>query len=375
MNKKLFLSFLCLFYSLTTFCQQADYAPFTLEGTIKLKTGDVKLEIIGDTSYYPPALRNLTAPIYSGNFHFKGKLPNPMGYMLHQSTLYYSKMIIVQAGEQTVICNINAESEIPIMDNEEMKAYTYMNKAYAKIRLEAKEDSLLQAQLMEKNPYGLPDSTRIKFRENNIRRYDDGDKAFLQFIKNYPSSYLGFWHLVHLNMFGYYKIFDEMFANFSVEIKNSYSGKILASNLKKAGLLAVGVKFPQLRLLDLNEHKSATLLSGKNKYTLVNFWNSRGTQSTRDFPALTQVYNKYKALGFEILNIATSNFDEEAEMHEAIKTTGIKWPQYWDKNGAGAKSLLVYLFPMSYLLDNQGMIIKRNVRSQELADFLKNNLQ
>lgn len=138
--------------------------------------------------------------------------------------------------------------------------------------------------------------------------------------------------------------------------------------------MGTGVKFPKMNLVDLNQDKSGTFLSAKSKYTLINFWNSEGTQSTRDFAALTEVYNKYKAQGFQIINIASDNVDDKERLDEAIKNTGIKWPQYWDQNGIGAKALLVSLFPMSYLLDSDGTILKRNVRSQELADFLKKNM-
>ena len=375
MYKKLFFPVLFLSFSLNAFCQQSGNKPFILEGKINLDSGELKLSVVGDTSYYPPELRNITVPIYGGIFQIKGQLPNPVAFTVdNHAKAYFSRMIVVQEGTQSVTNNINATGEMPSIDNEEMKGYTDFRNAFAKVHQEETNDSLLEARLLEKHPHGLPDSIRIRLRENTDRHWIQRYEDLLAFVKTHPSSYISFWHLVSLNMFGYERIFDEIFSNFSPEVQHSYSGKVLAANLKKAGLLGTGVKFPKMSLVDLNQDKSGTFLSAKSKYTLINFWNSEGTQSTRDFAALTEVYNKYKAQGFQIINIASDNVDDKERLDEAIKNTGIKWPQYWDQNGIGAKALLVSLFPMSYLLDSDGTILKRNVRSQELADFLKKNM-
>ena len=77
-------------------CQENASKTFTLEGTINVDTGKVKLIMIGDSSLYPKSVRHLVAPIINGKFTFKNEIPHSMAYRLETTNGYYSDVIVIE---------------------------------------------------------------------------------------------------------------------------------------------------------------------------------------------------------------------------------------------------------------------------------------
>jgi len=90
---------------------------------------------------------------------------------------------------------------------------------------------------------------------------------------------------------------------------------------------------------------------------------------------LNELYAKYRAQGFEIIGVSTDQEQHKKDWIDGIKKYKILWPQYWDMNGREATKLSILAFPTNYLLDHEGRIVMKNIKPEELAEFLKANIK
>ena len=85
-------------------------------------------------------------------------------------------------------------------------------------------------------------------------------------------------------------------------------------------------------------------------------------------PNVVAAYNDFKAKGFGIVGVSLDNNVEAWK--KAIKDLNITWAQMSDLKGwdcEGAKLYGVRAIPATVLVDQQGTIVARNLRGEELS--------
>ena len=347
---------------------------FILEGKINMDTGKVELLLVGDTTLYPSSIRYLISPVINGKFRFENKIPHPMAYMLASTSGYLSDMIVIEPGTQSVTCHIDSSRKVPEINNKVMQEYASYREASKGLRDKERLFDQEERELMEKYPKGIPEKLKGEMKVKIQALYDDGDQTLLAYIKENPGSYWALWRLIRLTNFGYEKIFDEMMPLFADSLKDSYSGKGLVQILKRSRILSVGNKFPRMELLQVNGEPSAGIPFTKSKYTLIDFWYTKCMPCIAGFPSFVKIYDDYHKKGFEIAGIATDALKYKKDLPVVIEKHKLKWLQYWDLNGIGSFNLSIQAFPTNFLVDNNGIIIRKNISSPELAAFLEKNL-
>lgn len=111
---------------------------------------------------------------------------------------------------------------------------------------------------------------------------------------------------------------------------------------------------------------------GKNKYTLVDVWASWCTPYPSVKPHLEAVYQTYKDKGLEIVGVSLDT--DSAKWVSAIKEWGMPWPQMSDLKGWKSQAIQLYAIgtiPHLILIDQDGIIVARNIRARMLGDELK----
>ena len=109
----------------------------------------------------------------------------------------------------------------------------------------------------------------------------------------------------------------------------------------------------------------------QNKYTLVDFWASWCGPCRAEMPVVVAAYNEFKSKGFSVVGVS---LDEKLEnWKEGIASLGITWPQMSDLQGwnsEGARLYGVNSIPATVLISQDGVIVARNLRGDELKNKL-----
>jgi peroxiredoxin len=105
----------------------------------------------------------------------------------------------------------------------------------------------------------------------------------------------------------------------------------------------------------------------KGKVTLVNFWATSCVSCVKEMPALVDTHNKFKDRGYETVAVAMS-YDEPRFVVNFAQTRQLPFKVAIDNTGEIAQSWGdVKLTPTTYLLDKQGMIVKRFVGEPDMT--------
>ena len=363
--------------STNSFAQLSTQRKFELYGSINLDSGVVELCSIADSNYYPKSAHKMSTYVKNNKFHFSGQLPHPLAYQLSAQFAggaYNSNLFVIEAGIQSMKCNVDSNHETPQVSNSIMSGYSTYTNSFKIVGVKSKELNRRKAELLVAYKDKLPDSIKLDLQKELAQLYILHDSALLNYITANPDSYLGLWQLIFLSNFGYENIFNSMYAKFSYPVRQSYAGKYLGTKIKASSVLSIGKKFPCISAVESDGKKIETSFYLKHKYTLVDFWYSHCFPCISQFSALKDIYVTYKSKGFEIIGISTDLRKSKPDWQKRIQEYSLIWPQYWDIDGKEASSLSINAFPTNYLLDSTGKILKKDLRPVELEHFLQTNL-
>lgn len=121
---------------------------------------------------------------------------------------------------------------------------------------------------------------------------------------------------------------------------------------------------------------SVMSIAKDNKLTIMDFWASWCGPCRQEMPNMVKLYEKYQSKGLAIVGIS---FDENHDSWtKAIKELGMKWPQISDLKGwksVGATQFNITAIPHVIIIDQEGRIVEKNVRGNELERFIDERLQ
>ena len=117
------------------------------------------------------------------------------------------------------------------------------------------------------------------------------------------------------------------------------------------------------------------VLAVDGKYVLVDFWASWCKPCRAANPALVALYNTYAGKGFNILGVSLDR--DENSWKQGILEDGLPWPQvsdlqFWQNEISTYYG--VQFIPQNMLLDDDGIIVAKNMEPNELEEFLAANL-
>ena len=114
----------------------------------------------------------------------------------------------------------------------------------------------------------------------------------------------------------------------------------------------------------------------KNRITVLDFWASWCGPCRQEMPLMIDIYKKYKDQGLGIVGIS---LDEDADAwKQATDQLGIAWPQMSDLKGwenAAAQMFNITSIPHTIVLDQNGKILRRGLRGEQLEQFIAEQLK
>lgn len=120
------------------------------------------------------------------------------------------------------------------------------------------------------------------------------------------------------------------------------------------------------------EGVNIALSSLKGKVVLIDFWASWCGPCRVENPNVVAAYNKYKDKGFTIYSVSLDN--NKQKWVDAIAADGLIWPNHvsdlkgW--NAAPAAKYGVNSIPATFLIDENGVVIAKNLRGASLENKL-----
>lgn len=108
---------------------------------------------------------------------------------------------------------------------------------------------------------------------------------------------------------------------------------------------------------------------GKSRYVLVDFWASWCGPCRAEMPTVVEAYTAYHGKGLEVLGVSLD--ENKSDWTAAIKELNMPWPQMSDLKGWESQACATYQvqsIPSNVLIDEQGIIVAKNLRGQDLLD-------
>ncbi|GEQ87226.1 thiol:disulfide interchange protein [Patiriisocius marinistellae] len=163
----------------------------------------------------------------------------------------------------------------------------------------------------------------------------------------------------------------------AAELVNNFSPKIAATDMaKEIKAVAANIKNSDIGgeapafSAKTPDGKELALKDAMGKYTIIDFWASWCRPCRAENPNVVNVYNQYHDKGLNIISVSLDKAGQEDRWKKAISDDKMDW--YHVSNLMAwqdpiAKDYSVRSIPATFLLDENGTIIAKNLRGPALG--------
>ena len=159
-------------------------------------------------------------------------------------------------------------------------------------------------------------------------------------------------------------------AKFSPKIAATSSAKALNKMIISTKKAIIGGQAPNFMALT-PESKELALKDVLGKYTIIDFWASWCKPCRRENPNVVRVYNKYHEKGLNIISVSLDKAGQKDRWIQAIEKDQMDWHHVSNLKGWSdpiAQQYNVRSIPATFLLDENGVIIAKNLRGNALDE-------
>ena len=192
-----------------------------------------------------------------------------------------------------------------------------------------------------------------------------------EYIKAHPESFVTHYILDGVKQDYPLDQLKDLMAGFTTE---SIYRDHLNDYVAKQERLEVGQPFIDFTL-QTKDGEDVTLSEkiAQNKLTLVDFWASWCGPCRHENPVVKAAYEKYHELGFEGVGVSVDQ--DEAAWLKAVEEDELPWMQVRDSEDKVSEDYMIYYIPSNFLFDQNGTMIAKGLRGEDLeaklAEILK----
>lgn len=253
-------------------------------------------------------------------------------------------------------------------NNDKYQEYTIQANVYINKIIQFERDNqrkLIEAQ--NQNNSTLLQTINIENRKLQ-ESYNNFNKNFINTNK---MAYVSLLLLDKLIKQGVYSFSEgkSIFNDFSADLKNAPLGKQMSDYFNPEIAVVdtnIGATFPNYIAPSPNGNE-ISIYNNLGKVTIVDFWASWCQPCRAENPNLVKLYNEFKNDGLQIIGISLDKNKDSWE--KAILKDHLSWPQLsnlkqWDE--PIVKKLSIQEIPATFLIDENGKIIAKNLKTNEL---------
>ena len=191
------------------------------------------------------------------------------------------------------------------------------------------------------------------------------------YIKAHPNSFVTHYILDGVKQDYPLDQLKDLMASFTTE---SIYRDHLNEYITKLERLEVGQPFIDFTLMtkDATEVVLSEMIP-QNKLTLVDFWASWCGPCRHENPVVKAAYEQFHELGFEVIGVSVDQ--DEAAWLKAVEDDQLPWTQVRDSENKASEDYMVYYIPSNFLFDQEGNMVAKGLRGEELtaklAELLK----
>lgn len=314
----------------------------TIIDTIEVKEGKFSADL---PEIDKPTLSFLTLEGARGNVVFIAD-NNPVEFKLYKDSLFASD---VTGGK----------------DNDLL--YTYFKGMRKSNRTQAET----RAEMIE--AFRLKDSVemnRLRAKQEEISVQNMENKK--EMVRNNPNSIVSAMILQELASSQRVESSElkELYTSLSSEVQESRLGKMVEETINRISKVEIGSKAPNFTAPTPGGEELA-LNDALGEVTLVDFWASWCKPCRDENPNIVRVYEKYHDQGFNVVGVSLDRPEQKDKWEQAIAEDNLTWNQvsnlmFWQDPIAAEYG--VRAIPAAFLLDENGIIVAKNLRGEDLEN-------
>ena len=267
----------------------------------------------------------------------------------------------------TFVGDMNNPKNVEIMASEtqaEMDAY---NK-----ELEGFEDQIRNLYAVMQQAFDNNDSIKMdSLNTVGTALMEQQDSFRDDYIKAHPDSFVTHYILDGVKQDYPLDQLKDLMAGFTTE---SIYRDHLNEYVTKLERLEVGQPFIDFTL-QTKDGENVTLSEkiAQSKLTLVDFWASWCGPCRKENPVVKAAYEQFHELGFEVIGVSVDQ--NETDWLKAVEDDQLPWTQVRDSENKASEDYMVYYIPSNFLFDQDGNMVAKGLRGEELAAKLAELLQ
>ena len=263
--------------------------------------------------------------------------------------------------------DINNPQDIEIMASEtqkEMDAYndklesfeTQIRELYAVMQQAFSDDDTLKMDSLNKI------GTALMEQQDNYRD---------EYIKAHPESFISHYILDQVKQDYPIDQLKEMVGAFTTE---SIYSRDINDYIAKQERLEVGQPFIDFTLMTNNDTEVVlSEMIPQNKLTLVDFWASWCGPCRKENPFVKAAYEQFHELGFNVIGVSVDQ--DEAAWLKAVEEDKLPYTQVRDAENTASEAYMIYYIPANFLFDQDGNMVAKGLRGEDLMKKLAEILE
>lgn len=259
----------------------------------------------------------------------------------------------------TVVGDINNPKDVEIMASETQAELDAYNK-----ELEGFEDQIRDLYAVMQQAFDDNDSIKMdSLNTVGTALMEQQDSFRDDYIKAHPDSFVTHYILDGVKQDYPLDQLKDLMAGFTTE---SIYRDHLNEYVTKLERLEVGQPFIDFTL-QTKDGENVTLSEkiAQNKLTLVDFWASWCGPCRKENPVVKAAYEQFHGLGFDVIGVSVDQ--DEAAWLKAIEDDQLPWTQVRDSENKASESYMIYYIPSNFLFDQDGNMLAKGLRGEELA--------